>query len=531
MIDNAKMLSMLTSPVRQVKAKVELYDGSTLLNTFSYDDRLIAFDVERTGEGKFFGFGICQRLNVKLIDTNRELNIKTANTFEIYFGDESDYIKTLPCFKVTEVNRDEETNELSITAYDYLYQASTHYTSEIEITDYSIQEYATAAAAVLGLNLALEGFLDSSCFDTTYSPVANLEGTETIREVLNAIAEATQSIYYINANSTLVFKRMGTDTGCAIDKSQYFTLKSGDNRRLQTICHATELGDNLAASITEIGSTQYIRNNPFWELRDDVATLVDNALAAVGGFTINQFECEWRGNYLIELGDKLLITTKDDNVVTSYLLDDRITYNGTYSQNTQWSYTENDTETESNSTSIGAMMKQTYAKVDKVNKQIDMVVSDTAQNTNDISSLMLNTESITATVKSIENNVNSTLDSVNTDIDELTKQVAATVTSETVKIEVKNAIANGTTRVETNTGFTLDDTGLTVEKSGSEMKTQITEDGMIVYKNDEAVLTANNVGVEAVNLHATTYLIIGKNSRFEDYDYSRTGCFWIGEVT
>ena len=59
------------------------------------------------------------------------------------------------------------------------------------------------------------------------------------------------------------------------------------------------------------------------------------------------------------------------------------------------------------------------------------------------------------------------------------------------------------------------------------MKTQITEDGMTVYKNDSAVLTANNVGVNAVNLHATTYLIIGTNSRFEDYG-SRTGCFWIG---
>ena len=62
------------------------------------------------------------------------------------------------------------------------------------------------------------------------------------------------------------------------------------------------------------------------------------------------------------------------------------------------------------------------------------------------------------------------------------------------------------------------------------MKTQITEDGMTVYKNNESVLVANNVGVEAVNLHATTYLIIGNNSRFENYNDTRTGCFWIGGV-
>jgi hypothetical protein len=69
---------------------------------------------------------------------------------------------------------------------------------------------------------------------------------------------------------------------------------------------------------------------------------------------------------------------------------------------------------------------------------------------------------------------------------------------------------------------------LTVSKSDSEISTQITEDGMKVSKNDDVVLTANNVGVQARNLHSTTYLIIGSNSRLEDYHDTRTGMFWIG---
>jgi hypothetical protein len=60
------------------------------------------------------------------------------------------------------------------------------------------------------------------------------------------------------------------------------------------------------------------------------------------------------------------------------------------------------------------------------------------------------------------------------------------------------------------------------------MNTTISEDGMTVYKNEEVMLTANNQGVDAINLSASTYLIIGKNSRFEDFDGNRTGCFWIG---
>lgn len=114
-------LDCINSPVRNVRARVELYNGSTLISTFKYTDRLKSFTVERVGEGKFFGFGICQRLNVKIIDKDRELSITTANTFNVAFGTNNSYIYPFPVFQVSEVHRDEATNELSITAYDVIY--------------------------------------------------------------------------------------------------------------------------------------------------------------------------------------------------------------------------------------------------------------------------------------------------------------------------------------------------------------------------------------------------------------------------
>lgn len=74
---------------------------------------------------------------------------------------------------------------------------------------------------------------------------------------------------------------------------------------------------------------------------------------------------------------------------------------------------------------------------------------------------------------------------------------------------------------------TLDRNGLTVSQDGSEMETNINHDGMLIRKNGQTVLTANNQGVDAQNLHATTYLIVGNNSRFEDWG-NYTACFWIG---
>lgn len=101
-------------------------------------------------------------------------------------------------------------------------------------------------------------------------------------------------------------------------------------------------------------------------------------------------------------------------------------------------------------------------------------------------------------------------------------------TAKGLTVQVQSVQSDGVTKVSTTTGYIFDETGLTVEKSGREIKTQITEDGMRVYKNKKAVLTANSEGVNAVDLHASTYLVVGGRSRFENYGKDRTGCFWIG---
>lgn len=97
-----------------------------------------------------------------------------------------------------------------------------------------------------------------------------------------------------------------------------------------------------------------------------------------------------------------------------------------------------------------------------------------------------------------------------------------------LSLQLQNVQENGVSKVGTTTGYIFDENGMTVEKSGREIKTQITENGMTVYKNGSAVLTANSGGVDAVDLNAATYLIVGGRSRFENYGTDRTGCFWVG---
>lgn len=91
--------------------------------------------------------------------------------------------------------------------------------------------------------------------------------------------------------------------------------------------------------------------------------------------------------------------------------------------------------------------------------------------------------------------------------------------------------------VTTQTGYTFNQDGLTIYKSGEDIKNLLDNKGMsvsrIVGSEEEAILTADTNGVDAINLTARQYLIVGNNSRFENYDNGtdshRTACFYIGE--
>lgn len=538
MIDaTEQLINELHSPVRQIVGKVELYNGSTLTETFTHNGVLKSFTVERAGEQTFFGFGVCHKLTVKITDVTRQKVVPAGGILKVYITDITPY----PLFHITETQRDENSGDITLIAYDNIYTAANYQVSQLVMTaadentqNYTVLQFATACAGAIGAAaIKVEGVgAHETCFNTYYELGANFEGTETIREALDAVAEATQTIYFLNADNQLVFKRLDKDGDAVytINKSMYFELSTGVERKLASIYHVTELGDNVSSSTGE-GAAVYVRDNPFWDMYTNVAVLVSDALAAVGGLAITDFTCDWRGNFLLEIGDKIGLITKDDTTIYSYVLNDSISYTGALSETTQWEYSDNENETPSNPTSVGDTLKQTYAKVDKINKEVQLVASDTTANKEAISSLQININNISTTVKEVETATNDAIDGINEQLKSLSTKIEQT--SENVKIEVLEELTNGTIgSVTTSTGFTFDDEGLTVEKTDSDMSTLITEDGMTVSYKDEEMLVANSEGVKAANLHATTYLIIGKYSRFEDYEKDgepRTGCFWIGQ--
>jgi hypothetical protein len=167
-------------------------------------------------------------------------------------------------------------------------------------------------------------------------------------------------------------------------------------------------------------------------------------------------------------------------------------------------------------------------KVDSVESQLESVENSTKLMRDEMGVVVQAQKTIKKDITSI----NGDIDNINGDISELTSSVEMKLDADAVNIEIEKKIANGVDKVViTETGYRFDDKGLKISTSDSEISNLIDNTGMYVKNFGSDVLTANNQGVGAVNLHAKTYLIIGAGngrSRIEDYGINRTGVFWIG---
>lgn len=180
--------------------------------------------------------------------------------------------------------------------------------------------------------------------------------------------------------------------------------------------------------------------------------------------------------------------------------------------------------------------KEAYNKSVAAQESADSALEKVEETVTQLSSLEVQNEGITASITEIrttQETNSSAIDAINDDISILTESVNTKMDSNSVNIAISSALQNGVSKVVTEKGFRFDEDGLTISTNTSEMSTTFNEDGMEIKRGEDTQLLANNEGVIAYDLHAKTYLIVGSNSRFEDYEKNgkkQTGCFWIGET-
>ena len=530
-----ELKTAFASDSRRLKGKVELFNNSTS-TLITSQDKLKSIQVSRYSNEKVFGFALCQKATIEIIDENHDIEVAEGQKVKISIGAKVasgvDYVGYCDFF-IDRYSRDEVSHLLKIEAFDRIEELSRLRTSLLNFSfPMTLKEIISMISGSINAEIIYDNNLPNLNI-TFEKEQVNIEGTESVRSFIEAICELTGTICYINQSNQLVLKKIAGDTvNETINRDRIFDFSQSESNTITGLVSATELGNNLSVGSTD-GYQYIIRENPFLTNDQDLCIVcLNNLLTSINGFVFNPYELKWRGSPDLEAGDRVKIQKKDGTYLETLYLGEELTYNGGLISNANWAYIQE--EEPSNPSNLGDILKQTYARVDKVNKQIDIVVAGKDEIEDKIAKLQLTTDGISATVSSNKTETDERFNSVNDNLNALAKSVSATMTQDQINILIQQQLANNVDSVTTATGFTFNADGLTIEKSGNEMKTQIDEDGMTIFKDNQEVLTVNNTGVDAYNLKATTYLIIGNETRFEKFNHKTrgtgVGCFWLKDA-
>ena len=409
-------------------------------------------------------------------------------------------------FLVTEMTHIKDTGVTTIIGYDKMVSSMISYSNLSVEYPISLIDYTRVLCEACGLELGNETFTTHNDWQINRELWENIEGI-TYRDILVQIAQVTGSTCIIRNDDKVYFKPL-TDTGETLTYDNLFKLKLEPKYgEINSIILArTPQEDNIfmrdEESIDSNGLTEFrIENNEIIDKdRDNAITPIYNSLKGINYYP---FEATTEGLGWYEIGDSFNIVNDSGDVFNTSLFSLSITIDGAIKE-TLKATAESKTQTQ----------YQYASQLSKRLKNTEIIVNKQDQ---EIKAIITNTENITGELDGIKNGY-----------DTLTQQVEQTMTSTQIQTLISETISNGVESVTTSTGYTFDKDGLNISKSGEEMQNLLDNTGMYVNRDTENILTANNEGVNAINLTARQYLTIGDNSRLENYKTKRTACFYVG---
>ena len=428
--------------------------------------------------------------------TNLKFGVKSSGDYDyINFG----------TYIVNKYEWDIETNSTTLLCYDKMIQSMIPYDLTIDYSsgNVTVLTLLRKICERLGWTLGTSEFtnsnvvIDEEKYDSTY----------TFRSVLEEIGQVAGGKIAFR-DDDILYVLYPTETNETIDESNLKTLTIGKKYGPvnSLVIARTPQEDNIyrqdESMVEQDGVIEIkIENNQLMDShRED---FIDNLFTRLKGLTFYTYELESYGIGYLELYDLFTLKTHDNNEYSCLFLYDNLEITQGLSENSKAELpgeTETDYKVASESDRV---LNKTILQVDKQEQEIRALITNTQ-------------------------NIDGKLEGLNNGYSEITKKLEQTTTATQVQTLISETLSNGVDSVTTTTGYTFDKDGLTISKSGEEMKNLIDNTGMYVKRDDENILSANNEGVNAINLTARQYLTIGNNSRLEDYKQVRTACFYVG---
>ena len=402
---------------------------------------------------------------------------------------------------VKEKKFDEEQDTILLECYDLMLLSMVPYDLVVEYP-VTVAGYLDAICTRFGWAKRYTTFVNSNVvieeekYDASY----------TFRDVLDEIAQVAAGIIaFVGDELDIIYP---TDSGETIDSSNLKTLKMGESYGPvnSVVLSRSPQEDNIYRqdddSISTYGLTEIrIENNQIIDShRED---FIEGIFGALFGLQFEMYELESFGIGYLKLGDFFTLQTPDGENHTALMLRDDLQITQGLSETIRLEAPEATEADYSAASETDRVLNKTILKVDKQAQEITALVSKTE-------------------------NIASDVDGLSGAITHLTEIM---VDSDSVDVKISTAIGE-IDSVTTSTGYTFDQDGLHIQKvvdgESEEMENLLDNTGMYVKRDGEDILSANNEGVDAINLRSRQFLIIGDNSRFENYGSDRTACFFIG---
>ena len=405
---------------------------------------------------------------------------------------------------------------LSMVPYDLImkYPVKTPVETEEETEETEVEETTEEIPDITVKDL-LDAICDRFGWAKRYTTFVNsdqvideekYDASYTFRDVLDEIAQvAGGMIAFVGDELDVIYP---TDSGETIDSSNLKTLKMGEvyGPVNSVVLSRSPQEDNIYRqddeSVESNGLTEIrIENNQIMDShRED---FIDNLLGVLKGLRFELYDLESFGIGYLNLGDFFSIQTPDGESHTALMLCDDLKITQGL---TETSHLEAPEATETD-----------YKAASETDKLLNKTILKVDKQAGEITALVTETKNMSGTVNGLSSKV-TTMSEVMMD-------------SEKVNIKITEAIS-GINSITTATGYTFDQDGLHIQKfvDGEQegLENLLDNTGMYVKRDGEDILTANNDGVDAINLKSRQFLIIGDNSRIENYTNNRTACFYIG---
>lgn len=468
----------------------------------------------------FFG-----KFNLKMLKFETENDIDYKKKEFTYYKEVDGAALKIGTFIVTDVSDSDTFESVNVTAYDYGLKFANPYTTALNYSDGNVTLFQVIQEICTNCGVELENAsLPNGTFIVDSNQFVN---GEQYGDVVAQASGINGMFATINSNDKLEFI-FTNETNEIIE--DYIELNNKrDTHPITSVLVATSEDLETAGAVLkdEALIEQYgehwlkIYSYGFAYSTIKCQQLVEAIFNQVKGFGYSSFKSEYSFLPYLSLGDKIKLKNKDGSLVDSIVL--------RYETN----YDEITFEAPS---IINASVDYELPETPEIISKKALIIADQANSK--IASITTQTEEINVTVNNNYQELQKKFDGY-TPIEKtvaLETSVVRLQTDTYTKTQIDTKLTDGSVTKVLSTSGTFDADGLTIEQSNAKTKGNFNAKGLKIIDNTssigETLLFAGydesrkETVVETANINVSHYLVIGANSRLEDYE-DGTGVFDI----